>query len=65
MLAIMAIQFVIVNAAIIPLAPFEWIGNMFSCTPFGIMGWIAVVLLAVTMIPVDCIRKVFMTKAAK
>lgn len=55
--AIIAVQFLIVNAAVIPLAPFRWIGNMFSCTPFGIRGWIAVVLLAVTMIPVDLIRK--------
>lgn len=55
--AIIAVQFVIVNAAVIPLAPFRWIGNMFSCTPFGIKGWIAVILLAVTMIPVDLIRK--------
>ena len=55
--AIIAVQFVIVNAALIPFAPFQWIGNMFSCVPFGIQGWIAVLLLAVTMIPVDMIRK--------
>lgn len=55
--AILAVQFVIVNAALIPLAPFQWIGSMFSCVPFGIQGWIAVLLLAVTMIPVDMIRK--------
>ncbi|MDE5781531.1 MAG: calcium-translocating P-type ATPase, PMCA-type [Lachnospiraceae bacterium] len=56
--AIIAVQAVIVNAALIPLKPFRWIGNMFSCVPFGISGWIAVILLAVTMIPVDMIRKV-------
>ncbi|MDE6251504.1 MAG: calcium-translocating P-type ATPase, PMCA-type [Lachnospiraceae bacterium] len=56
--AIIAVQAVIVNAALIPLKPFRWIGNMFSCVPFGIAGWIAVILLAVTMIPVDMIRKV-------
>lgn len=55
--AIILVQFAIVNAALIPLPVFTWIGNMFSCVPFGIMGWIAVVLLAVTMIPVDMIRK--------
>ena len=55
--AILAVQFAIVNAALIPLAPFQWIGNMFSCVPFGIQGWIAVLLLAVTMIPVDMFRK--------
>lgn len=56
--AIIAVQAVIVNAALIPLDVFKWIGNMFSCVPFGPAGWAAVVLLAVTMIPVDMIRKV-------
>ena len=32
-------------------------GKFFSCTPFGLKGWAIVVLLAVTMIPVDMIRK--------
>ncbi len=54
---IILIQAVIVNAALIPLDVFTWIGNMFSCVPFGIQGWIAVVLLSVTMIPVDMLRK--------
>ncbi|MGN0360820.1 MAG: calcium-translocating P-type ATPase, PMCA-type [Hominisplanchenecus sp.] len=60
--AIIAVQFLIVNAAVIPLAPFQWIGNMFSCVPFGIKGWVAVILLAVTMIPVDLVRKLFVNK---
>ncbi len=54
--AIIAIQALIVNAALVPFL--GWIGSMFSCTPFGVVGWIAVVLLAATMIPVDLIRKV-------
>ncbi len=54
---IILVQAVIVNAALVPFTAFTWIGNMFSCVPFGISGWIAVVLLAVTMIPVDLIRK--------
>ena len=54
---IILVQAAIVNAALIPLAPFQWIGEMFSCTPFGIKGWIVAVLLAMTMIPVDFIRK--------
>ena len=54
---IIIVQAIIVNAALIPFSVFTWIGNMFSCTPFGITGWIAVALLAVTMIPVDLIRK--------
>lgn len=56
-LGIILVQAAIVNAALVPLAPFKVIGEMFSCVPFGIKGWIAVVILAVTMIPVDLIRK--------
>lgn len=57
MLIIVAVQFVIVNAGLIPLGIFQFIGKMFSCVPFGIAGWVAVILLAATMIPVDMIRK--------
>lgn len=52
---IILIQALIVNASLVPV--FKFIGNMFSCVPFGIIGWIAVILLAVTMIPVDLVRK--------
>lgn len=55
---IILVQAAIVNAALVPLAPFEFIGEMFSCTPFGIKGWIVAFILAFTMIPVDIIRKV-------
>ncbi|MCI9124616.1 MAG: calcium-translocating P-type ATPase, PMCA-type [Eubacterium sp.] len=55
--AIILVQALIVNAALIPFPVFTWIGNMFSCEPFGIQGWIAAVILAVTMIPVDLVRK--------
>lgn len=58
--AIIAVQAIIVNAGLIPFEVFTWIGNMFSCVPFGIKGWIAVIVLAVTMIPVDLIRKLIM-----
>ncbi len=54
---IVLVQALIVNAALVPGVVFTWIGNMFSCVPFGITGWAAVVLLAVTMIPVDLVRK--------
>ncbi len=54
---IILVQALIVNAALVPVPVFKWIGNMFSCVPFGLAGWIAVILLAVTMIPVDMIRK--------
>lgn len=54
---IIIVQAVIVNAALIPLPVFKWIGNMFSCVPFGITGWITVFILAVTIIPADMVRK--------
>lgn len=54
---IVLVQAVIVNAALVPGAVFTWIGNMFSCVPFGIAGWAVVAMLAVTMIPVDLVRK--------
>ena len=54
---IMLVQIIIVNAALIPFPLFTWIGNMFSCIPFGAKGWIVTVLLSMTMIPVDCLRK--------
>ncbi len=54
---IILVQALIVNAALIPFPLFTWIGNMFSCVPFGITGWITVVILGATMIPVDLLRK--------
>lgn len=61
-LIIIIVQALLVNAAIVPLTPFQWIGEMFSCVPFGIKGWIAVVLLACTMIPADMVRKLCVNK---
>ncbi len=57
---IVAIQALIVNAALVP--AFKWIGEMFSCTPFGIAGWAAAILLGLTMIPIDLIRKAIVRK---
>lgn len=54
---IVLVQALIVNAGLIPLGVFQFIGKMFSCVPFGIAGWITVILFAVTMIPVDMLRK--------
>lgn len=59
---IIAVQAMIVNAALVPMQVFKWIGNMFSCTPFGIQGWIVVFLLSMTMIPVDLLRKLLVNK---
>jgi len=66
-LIIALVQAFIVNAALIPLNiptgdntyfnPFEWLSNMFSCTPFSWQGWLLVIGMAITMIPVDLIRK--------
>ena len=54
---IVLVQAFIVNAGMIPFVVFEWISNMFSCMPFPLIGWGVVALLAVTMIPVDMLRK--------
>ena len=54
---IIAVQACIVNAGLVNLEIFKWIGEMFSCVPFGITGWPVVIVLGFTMIPVDLIRK--------
>lgn len=59
---IIAIQACIVNAGLVNLDIFKWIGEMFSCVPFGINGWIVVIILGFTMIPVDLIRKLIFNK---
>lgn len=56
-LTILLIQACIVNAPLIPLTPFQWIGNMFSCVPFSVAGWALVLCLAALIIPVDLCRK--------
>lgn len=61
---IVIVQAFIVNAALIPIKVFKWISSMFSCTPFGVTGWIIVLVLAFTMIPVDLLRKA-MTRNAE
>ena len=57
-LIIVLVQAAIVNAALIPIPGFDFIGKMFSCVPFGVQGWGIAILLAATMIPVDLLRKV-------
>ncbi len=52
---IILVQSLIVNAGLVPFL--GWLGKMFGCVPFGIAGWGMVVLLAVTMIPIDILRK--------
>ncbi len=60
---IILVQAVIVNAALVPFTAFTWIGNMFSCVPFGLKGWALVIVLAATMIPVDLVRKCLSAKS--
>lgn len=54
---IVAVQFCIVNISALPFTAAKWIGNMFSCVPFGAEGWLLAIVLASSMIPVDLMRK--------
>lgn len=54
-LTIMAVQVLLVSIGGV-------IGEIFSCVRFGLDGWIAVCLMALTMYPVDLIRKVLTPK---
>ncbi|MBQ3009870.1 MAG: cation-transporting P-type ATPase, partial [Oscillospiraceae bacterium] len=62
-ITIILVQAFIVNAGLIPVSVFGWISSMFSCVPFGLTGWLVVAVLAVTMIPVDMIRKAIKNKS--
>ena len=57
-ICIVLIQALIVNVSYLGPA-FNWVGKMFSCVPFSLKGWGMVILLALTIIPVDMIRKCF------
>lgn len=54
-LAIMVVQVILVSIGGV-------IGEIFSCQRFGLQGWIAVILMALTMYPVDLIRKLLTPK---
>lgn len=56
---IILVQAAIVNAGLVPVTVFKWIGQMFSCVPIPLVTWGVIFLLAATMIPVDLIRKLF------
>ncbi len=62
---IIVIQLFIINAQLIPFAPFEWLGSMFSVVPFALSNYLVVFALAATVIPVDLIRKTFIMKFKK
>lgn len=40
-------------------------GEIFSCTPFGIKGWLIIIVMSLTMIPVDMLRKIIMKSFKK
>ena len=40
-------------------------GEIFLCTPFGIKGWLIIIVMSLTMIPVDMLRKIIMKSSKK
>lgn len=58
-LVIMAITAGVALIGLIPVGFCQVIGEVFSCVPFGFKGWAVVMLLAMTVYPVDLIRKAF------
>lgn len=40
-------------------------GEIFSCTPFGVKGWLVIIVMSLTMIPVDMVRKSIMKSFKK
>ncbi len=55
--AIFLTQIFIINASILPIENLNFISDMFSCVPFSFYGWVVVILLSMTIIPVDICRK--------
>lgn len=51
-LIIMAVQAILVSIGGV-------VGDVFSCDRFGLSGWLVVIVFALTMYPVDLIRKAF------
>ena len=47
---IMAVQIILVSIGGV-------VGDIFSCSRFGLYGWLTVIVFALTMYPVDLIRK--------
>lgn len=54
-LIIIGVQVLLAASSVIP--GIGIVATMFSCEAFGITGWMAVILLSMTMIPIDMIRK--------
>jgi magnesium-transporting ATPase (P-type) len=52
---IMAVQVILAMSSLIP--GVGVVANMFSCEAFGIKGWLIVLLMSATMIPIESLRK--------
>lgn len=63
-LIIIGVQLLIVNAARIPMVPFQWIGHMFGCTPFGLSELAVILIMASLIVPVNLIWKALNTTSA-
>ena len=58
------IWFIIIAVQVVMASIGGVIGEVFSCERFGLKGWLVVILMALTMYPVDLIRKLIFTKRA-
>lgn len=56
------IWFVIIAVQVVVVSIGGVIGEIFSCQRFGLNGWIVVIIMALTMYPVDIIRKLITNK---
>lgn len=54
---ILLTQMFIINASILPIENLKIVSDMFSCVPFSFKGWVLIVLIAMTIIPIDIFRK--------
>ena len=60
-ITIVVIQAIIVNVGLLG-EDYALLGKIFSCVPVSLNGWLLVIALAATMIPVDLIRKSFVKR---
>lgn len=57
-LVVMAVQVILVSIGGV-------IGDIFSCERFGLKGWLLVIVMALTMYPIDVVRKLIVKAANK
>lgn len=58
--AVLVIQAALIYSGLIPAV--SWVASMFSCVPIPLNCYLICIVFAVTMIPVDMMRKVILTK---